>query len=91
MKNLISYAGLFVAGILSNFNLTIIQATEECSHRKFYGFPFFYYERCEGLVSTKQIFWNGLYANLFVAVLFSFIVGLIFKFVWSKFQTNNLR
>lgn len=34
---------------------------------------------------------RGLIGNILVAIIFSFIIGLIFKFVWSKISVRRLR
>ncbi len=53
------------------------------------GFPFRFYRILND--GTHTIYWINLVCNLLITLFISLIVGLIFKFVWSKFQTNNLR
>lgn len=55
-----------------------------------YGFPFTYLET-GGFVSITKILWLGLIADVLIAITFSFLIGLIFKFIWSKFTSNELR
>jgi hypothetical protein len=54
-----------------------------------HGFPFtYYYSNCYG----GSYLLSGLFGNILFAGVLSFIPGVIFKFVWSKFAArNNLR
>jgi hypothetical protein len=55
-----------------------------------FGFPIpiFY----GGFLSPNGfIWWRGIIANLLFAVIFSFVVGMLFKFVWEKFTAKKLR
>ena len=55
-----------------------------------WGFPFAIYE--SGTMShLSRFIWAGVVANFFLTVVFSFILGLIFKFIWSKFQEETLK
>jgi hypothetical protein len=53
------------------------------------GFPFPYHQG-SGYVGDGQILWFGLIADILIAVFFSFILGLIFKFVASKMAARNI-
>ena len=55
-----------------------------------FGFPFTLYQE-GGFITIKEVLWFGLIADILIAIIFSFIVGLIFRFVWSKFQPNPLK
>lgn len=39
----------------------------------------------------QRILWIGLIADILIALIFSFAVGLIFKFVWEKLMMKKLR
>ncbi len=34
----------------------------------------------------QRILWFGLIADILIAIIFSFILGFVFEFVWSKFH-----
>ena len=66
------------------------------------GFPFiFYYWFYKPCVSGRfiishcenvgEFLWVNLVADVLIAVGCSFIIGLIFKFVWSKISKQNLK
>lgn len=46
------------------------------------GFPFSMFE--------GQYSWIGVSLNIISSVFIGFIVGLSFRFIWSKFQSNQL-
>jgi len=50
------------------------------------GFPFSWMDSGWFL---QRILWIGLIANILVAATFSFIVGLIFKSIWSKISSRR--
>lgn len=55
------------------------------------GFPFSMYR---GVVSGHSVYyfiWSGLIANFVIAILFSFVVGLLVKYFWSKFTSARLK
>lgn len=54
------------------------------------GFPFTAYE-WDGYFQPASILWFGLTADIFIAVTFSFLLGIIFKFVWSKIRARKLK
>ena len=52
-----------------------------------YGFPFAHYSsHCFG----TQVLWLGFAGNIIVAVIFSVIAGIGFKFIWSKISSRRL-
>ena len=55
----------------------------------YFGFPFTSVEH-GGYVTRTIIHWLGLFADFLITLIFSFILGLIFKFVWSKIAARKL-
>ena len=84
-------SGLLIIGILHKFTADFSQVTEECMFRQLFGFPFLQFEKCEGDISFTHIYWLGMFGNILFAIVFSFLVGLVFKFVWSKLASQKLR
>ena len=54
------------------------------------GFPFPFYQAIIGLPNSFYFDWIGLIVDILIAVAFSFILGLIFKFVWSKISSRRV-
>ncbi|HSK73785.1 MAG TPA: hypothetical protein VK892_18955 [Pyrinomonadaceae bacterium] len=54
------------------------------------GFPFSMYYGMFSFFHGKVNF-EGLIGNILVATVFSFILGLIFKFVWLKSESQKLK
>lgn len=54
-----------------------------------WGFPFAMHESGT-ILHLNQFIWAGVVANISVAIVFSFISGLILRFVWSKFKSKSL-
>jgi hypothetical protein len=52
-----------------------------------FGYPFDAYYKIIGS-SEVGILWNGLLANVLVALICSFVVGLIFKLIWAKITSR---
>jgi hypothetical protein len=66
------------------------KATRLCFHcLNEWGFPFRYFE-AGGNPGIERYFWLGLVGDIFVALIFSFLVGLVFKFVWSKLASRRI-
>ena len=55
-----------------------------------WGFPFVMYE-WGTMLHLHQFRLVGVIANIIFTVVFSFIAGLIFRFIWSKFQEKSLK
>ena len=55
-----------------------------------YGFPFTLYQEIIGYPNSFDIIWSGVIANAVVALIGSFLIGLIFKIIWSRITTNRL-
>lgn len=53
-----------------------------------FGFPFYFLETGGQAFSERYIL-SGLIGNILFALICSFILGLIFKFVWQKSQREN--
>lgn len=55
-----------------------------------FGFPFNMHE--EGtILHLNQFIWSGVVANFAVGLVFSFVLGIIFKLIWSKFTAQKLK
>jgi hypothetical protein len=52
------------------------------------GFPFSWMDRGWFL---QRILWFGLIADILFALFFSFLLGLIFNFVWSKMSARRFK
>jgi hypothetical protein len=99
MRKLISNTAFkvgFVAAILIFIFLNYLSfVSNECSEwiddcGWSFGFPFNLYME-GGFISFKEILWLGLIADIFIAITFSFALGLVFRFVWSKIAPRKLR
>ena len=55
-----------------------------------WGFPFAMHESGT-ILHLSNFICAGVVANFFLTIVFSFIVGLVFKFIWSKFTSKTLR
>lgn len=98
MKNFLKEKS-FLIGFLFGLSLTVLTNYYDYQSENMFscddcilslGYPFTFY-REGGFVTIKEIVWVGLISDVFIAIIFSFIVGLLFKLIWSKFQTNKLR
>ena len=54
-----------------------------------YGFPFAMYES-GSILHLKEFIWVGVVANVSATIFFSIILGLIFKYVWSKISSRRV-
>ena len=57
----------------------------------YFGFPFPIFEWNHYSPIARQFHFSGLVANIFVAVISSFVLGFIFKFVWSKISSRRVK
>lgn len=95
----------FVIGFIIGFVLFLIVNfyTVKFSEEKFLtGFPLTFYAWSVGFFYLDEknqwaenhfiqyYVWNGI-ADLFIGIIFSFIFGLVFKFIWSKFTPKHLK
>jgi hypothetical protein len=55
------------------------------------GFPFGFYQVIIGNPNNTYFSFVGLILNVVVALISSFIIGLIFKFIWLKLNSHRLR
>lgn len=53
-----------------------------------YGFPFNYIQK-SGLFAESNIFLVGVIVNILITLIFSFLIGLIFQFTWSKISSPS--
>ena len=82
--------GLIVVGIVNKLTANSTQFASDCGYWYKYGFPFLQYETCDDLISVKHILWVGLFGNILFALCFSFLFGLICRFVYAKFTSVRL-
>ncbi len=87
--------------IMIALNFYSIYRMTGCHHCAFwFGFPLPFYvsymTNCElsSEISfgcyTGEISWFGTIANLLISVIFSFVIGAVFKMIWGKFTTKRL-
>ena len=55
------------------------------------GFPFTFYKVEIGFLNYFYFIWFGLFADILIALIFSFLLGLTFKFVWSKISSRRTK
>jgi hypothetical protein len=55
------------------------------------GFPVTAHVKEAGFYYVNQFVWSGVIANATVALIASFIIGLSFKFIWSRITSHRLR
>ena len=82
---------LFMSLAPNLFILKLILVTHcnYCQHSV--GFPFRFYEDSKFGGQFKQdILWSGLIADIFILIIFSFVIGLVVNFIWSKFATPQI-
>jgi ABC-type antimicrobial peptide transport system permease subunit len=79
---------VFIAINFFDFNTRYSEWCSNCDSG--FGFPFRLHEP-GGLVSGWGVLFYGLVADILIATIFSFIIGLIFKFVWEKVAAKRLR
>ena len=102
LKNKSFYLG-FVVGILIMFalNLYTVYRMKGCHHcNYFFGYPLTFYSgiitecvigNAGFICNVWEFSWFGAIVDVLTAVIFSFVVGLIFKFVWGKFTMKRLK
>ncbi len=54
-----------------------------------YGFPFALHESGT-ILHLDEFIWAGAVADISMAIVFSLILGLIFKYVWSKVSLRRM-
>ncbi len=80
---------LFVGlNYLSYFSPANMFSCDDCMIR--FGFPFTFHEKGR-FFNVNQFIWSGLVVDILVAITFSFVSGIIFKFVWEKLTMKKLR
>ncbi len=104
IKSKMFFVGFIIGAILFvALNLLSDSTTSYYVHQ--YGFPFSFHEWKLGdsisqvgnlplyeyeTIIVDRFIWIGFIGNIFVTVIFSFVVGLVFKFVWSKIVSRRL-
>jgi len=101
IQNKVFFAG-FIFELFLFIILNIVSQSTTPSFVREYGFPFSLYEWRFGSETNKvgnltiydtvkvvRIVWSGVVANSFIALISSFIIGLIFKFVLTKITAHN--
>lgn len=82
--------GIFLV-FLANFYTLLPQRGSICFDcYETWGFPFAMFESGT-MLHLNQFIWAGVVANFFLTIVFSFLIGFVFRFVWSKFQTKPLK
>lgn len=93
----------FLAGIsvITALNLYTVYKMFGCHHCDlFFGFPLPFYSgiiaECGSgnfgfICNIWEFSWIGALVDFVVAIIFSFIVGFIFKLVWGKLATKTLK
>lgn len=83
------FSKIFLFLSLKYLNFTREKFTcDDCRYQ--YGFPFYLYEE-GGFVTVERFIWSGLFFDIVIALICSFLIGLIFKFVWAKISANKLK
>lgn len=69
---------------------TVMQAFDNMCFdcMRVFGFPFTFVET-GGYVTHTDIFWFSLIVDILIALIFSAVIGLIFKFIWSKLSKRR--
>lgn len=57
----------------------------------YFGFPFPIFEWNHYSPIARQFYFLGLAVNMLIALIFSIVLGLIFKFIWSKISARKLK
>jgi hypothetical protein len=55
-----------------------------------FGFPFPIYKASFGNPNAEYFYWFGIVVNTLIALICSFVIGLIFKSAWSKIKNSPL-
>lgn len=82
--------GLVLLALINYFSYLNLDSPKTSHSLHSFGFPFAVYEY-GGFITIEQILWFGLIADILIAIIFSFAIGLIFKFVWERFTTKRLK
>lgn len=98
MKNLIKNKAFvvgFTFGIVITFLVNFYTLLPERGFICFdcyetWGFPFAMHESGT-MLHLNRFIWAGVIANISIAIVFSSLLGLVSKFIWSKLASKNLR
>jgi hypothetical protein len=86
-----SLISLFLsAGVnLLPLKLTLVSSCNYCVRSV--GFPFRFYEDSKfGEQFQRHIIWSALVSDIFILIIFSFVIGLLLNFIWSKLATPKI-
>lgn len=95
VKNKIFVIGLFFGLIIWGIsNITLSGFTQTISgclaSGKAHGFPFTYVDECHN-PTFMRINFGGLILDILLMIITCVIIGLLFKFIWSRFQAKQLK
>lgn len=83
-----SLGGLIYYFVMTDyFDKKINIHCSDCVER--FGFPFHYFQRSD-FGHSAGILWGGLIANILTALVFSLVIGLVFRSVWSLISERRL-
>ena len=78
---------LYVTEIIERkFNIWGGGACFDCA--KLTGFPFPYYQQ-SSFAGSAHFLWIGLIADILIALVFSFVFGLVVRLICSKFSSQS--
>lgn len=55
-----------------------------------FGFPFALHESGT-MAHLNQFIWAGVVADITIAIVFSFVVAILFDFIWTKFLSRRTK
>jgi hypothetical protein len=77
-------SGIFLFAVFNYISYILSEGQSTHTYDRFgFGFPFFVYDY-KSYVAKEGINEVGLILTIMCSLFFSFLLGLIFKFVWSK-------
>lgn len=94
----LSFSCGLILSVLINY-LSYVKSYYDFTHPQFEfsvgsysaGFPFPFYIAVIGFPNHFYFIWIHLITDILIAVVFSFIIGLIFRFVWSKISPRRIK
>ena len=84
--------GIFLFAVINFLSYTNNRASLCGSPAYSFGLPYHFYKEYldKSCKTSGQILWFGLIADIFIAISFSVLLGLIFNFVWSKLASRRI-
>ena len=55
------------------------------------GFPLHFYHEHIGNPNFSEFYWTVVFVDILIGLFFSFVLGFIFKFLWSKIVARKLK